>query len=323
MSLWCRACPDTAAVSAPPPVELELARALGGSVRAGPPTPTLPPLRGERGPGRWTASAPRQSGRSTASPPLEPRRSTASAARGPRRWTASAALVLVAACGAVYAESKMGDGRTGERLASLAIPGQVPPGQEPARPGGRVSSLGVMLDGEPIEDRFPTLATWVHPVLGTGEPLPATRARRFGAERPGKRPPECGGGHCGVDLSGERGTPVVAVAPGEILQVHGASSGRGGRYVRVRHPDDTVSSYFHLDEVAADLVAGQEIEAGRRLGTLGSSGVKVSGPHLHFGIGYADGTRTIHLDPVPFLRRAVILPVHQHDDAQRQAAAQD
>ncbi len=168
-----------------------------------------------------------------------------------------------------------------------------------------------------------SLATWVHPVLGTGEPLPGTRARHFGAARPGVRPPECGGGHCGVDLSGDRGTPIVAVAPGVVVQVKRDSSGRGGRFVRVRHPDDTVSSYFHLDEVTAELAAGQEIEAGHRLGTLGSSGVQVSGPHLHFGVGYADGARTVHLDPLPFLRRATILPVHEHDDAQRQAAAQD
>ena len=44
-----------------------------------------------------------------------------------------------------------------------------------------------------------------------------------------------------------------------------------------------------------------------KLRTFGRSGIKVSGPHLHFGVAISDGERLRNIDPLPFLERAQTL----------------
>ncbi|MCB9563399.1 MAG: M23 family metallopeptidase [Kofleriaceae bacterium] len=166
-------------------------------------------------------------------------------------------------------------------------------------------------DGEPLDDWFPTLAEWVHPVPGTREVVPHQASRFFGAPRDGVDRPECGRGHCGVDLEGIRGQPVVAVAWGTVARIQLDPNRRGGRYVRIEHPDFVYTTYFHLDAVARDLHVGDEVEPGTPLGLLGRSGIKVSLPHLHFALEIPDAgsTEQVHfIDPSPFLARAQVLP---------------
>src|SRR4051812_19070198 len=74
---------------------------------------------------------------------------------------------------------------------------------------------------------------WLHPLDGPARRMPIRDGRVFGAERPGDRPGECRGGHCGVDLGGEVwGEPVHAAHDGIVDRVQrGPNEEHGGLYV--------------------------------------------------------------------------------------------
>lgn len=169
------------------------------------------------------------------------------------------------------------------------------------------------LELDPLEDDRPSLRDWVHPVTGTDEKTPARSTRRFGAHRDGvSDPTKCGSGHCGLDLAGPRGRPVVAVAWGTVVRVeHSARGrdGRSGRYVRLEHPEGVFTSYMHLDAIEADLKVGDEVVAGQVLGTLGKTGIYHGEQHLHFGLEIAIDGVVRYVDPTPFLERAEVVPV--------------
>jgi hypothetical protein len=78
--------------------------------------------------------------------------------------------------------------------------------------------------------------------------------------------------------------------------------GPGGFFVRVVHEGGIRSGYFHL--TGFRVVAGQTVHAGEIIGTVGRSGVKVSGSHLHFEV-HQDGELK---DPVRFLSAFVLPP---------------
>lgn len=168
-----------------------------------------------------------------------------------------------------------------------------------------------------LDEAFPSLRAWTHPVTGTAELMPGQSSRHFGAAREGIERPECGEGHCGVDLDGPRGRPIVAVAAGTVVRVELSElglDGRSGRYVRIEHDDGTLTSYMHMDDVAAVRV-GDRISAGQYLGTLGATAVYSSAPHLHFALEvpsrpglHGDITDTHYVDPAPFLVRSTITP---------------
>ncbi|MGE3454565.1 MAG: M23 family metallopeptidase, partial [Kofleriaceae bacterium] len=120
-----------------------------------------------------------------------------------------------------------------------------------------------------LDTLYPSLDGWVHPVTGGPELVPAAGGRRFGAVRYGVERAECGSGHCGVDLDGPRGRPVVAVAGGVIVRVEHSELGRdgkSGRYVRIQHDDGTLTAYMHLDEVAPGIEVGDRVDAGQFVG---------------------------------------------------------
>jgi murein DD-endopeptidase MepM/ murein hydrolase activator NlpD len=128
---------------------------------------------------------------------------------------------------------------------------------------------------------------WIHPLYGPRRRMPIHDSRTFGAARPGDRPVECQSGHCGVDLGGEvYKEPVLAVHDGVIDRVQrGPNPDHGGLYVRIAHRAGTVfTQYFHLASIPKRLVAGLPVHVGEVIGYLGSSGVKHSGPHLHFAL---------------------------------------
>lgn len=108
------------------------------------------------------------------------------------------------------------------------------------------------------------------------------------AERPG---------HDGVDLCAPKGLPIRAAASGVVVEMmcnastldgdpyscdkDGSPSVLGcGWYVDILHVDATVTRYCHMRE-KPEVVVGQLVKAGQRIGVLGSSG-NSSAPHLHF-----------------------------------------
>lgn len=157
---------------------------------------------------------------------------------------------------------------------------------------------------EPLEERLPTLTDWVFPVAGSTEPFPLKPTRQFGADRDGRGSPLCGRGHCGVDLDGPRGTPVVAVAWGVVTRIERRGHRSSGKYVGIQHPDSVLTAYMHLDDIAENLQLGDEVNPGDVLGTLGRTGIKHSAPHLHFSLAVPSGNRFVYIDPAPYLERA-------------------
>jgi murein DD-endopeptidase MepM/ murein hydrolase activator NlpD len=104
----------------------------------------------------------------------------------------------------------------------------------------------------------------------------------------------------GVDLTGDH--PALGLFPRQIRRWRTRTMGPGGFFVRVMHADGIRSGYFHLTSFR--VVAGQTVHAGDVIGTVGRSGVKVSGSHLHFEV-HQDGELK---DPVAFLAAFVLPP---------------
>lgn len=157
-------------------------------------------------------------------------------------------------------------------------------------------------DGGPIPD---VGDAWVHPLSGP-RLLPDSDGHRFGAFREGERPSECGRGHCGVDLGHERGAVVHATARGEVRTVAREVTGRAGLFVSIDHLGGEVRTYYmHLDWIRPELVPGATVEAGEPLGTVGSTGVVSSGPHLHFAMSRRLGDARWFVDPEPMLGAAL------------------
>ncbi|MCX5745322.1 MAG: M23 family metallopeptidase [Proteobacteria bacterium] len=172
-------------------------------------------------------------------------------------------------------------------------------------------------DGTPLDDKYPSLRAWIHPVTHSAELVPTQPSRLFGVSRIGVERAECGAGHCWIDLDAPRGRALVAVADGTAVRVERHEDGidhRSGRYIRIQHDDGTFTAYMHMDDVA-EIAVGDHVTAGQYVGTLGATAVFSAPPHLHFqlevpahpGAPRGDSTDTLFVDPAPFLARATII----------------
>lgn len=104
----------------------------------------------------------------------------------------------------------------------------------------------------------------------------------------------------GVDMPGDH--PAIGLFPRQLRHWRNRNLGPGGFFVRIMHAGEVRSGYFHLSSFR--VVAGQTVQAGQIIGTVGRSGVKVSGSHLHFEV-HEDGELR---DPARFLRAYVLPP---------------
>lgn len=96
-------------------------------------------------------------------------------------------------------------------------------------------------------------------------------------------------GHNGLDIAAPIGTPVRAIADGNI--VFAGTDNDYGRYTRIDHPQLGIQSFYaHMD---VNPVTGR-IEQGQHLGTVGNTG-NSTGPHLHLEIRLASGQNYIPL----------------------------
>ncbi|MEQ9464536.1 MAG: peptidoglycan DD-metalloendopeptidase family protein [Haliea sp.] len=85
--------------------------------------------------------------------------------------------------------------------------------------------------------------------------------------------------HKGIDIGGQRGDPVVAVAAGEVVYAGTGIVGFGELLI-IKHDDVYLSAYGHNDRL---LVAeGDRVSAGQRIAEKGSSGTDTV--KLHFEI---------------------------------------
>lgn len=88
-----------------------------------------------------------------------------------------------------------------------------------------------------------------------------------------------GRSHQGIDIANSTGTPIVAVADGEVISA-GPAQGFG-LWVRIRHDDGTVTTYGHNNDNL--VTVGQRVAAGEEIATVGNRGIS-TGPHLHFEV---------------------------------------
>ena len=203
----------------------------------------------------------------------------------------------------------------------LVLPTQLTTNEiAPPRPDLVAAYPVPLAHGLRLDELYPTLKQWAHPITEARQMFPPQACRHFGAARVGITPrPECGLGHCGVDLDGPRGQPIVAVADGTVVRVEHSLLGldhRSGRYVRIQHEDGTLTSYMHLDGITEGLRVGDHVNAGQVLGYLGATACYKAPAHLHFSLEIpndptmrGDITDTTYVDPAPFLVRAKVLPV--------------
>ena len=110
---------------------------------------------------------------------------------------------------------------------------------------------------------------------------PPVRARNVSSGFGSRWHPILGGYrfHAGIDLVAPVGTLILATAPGIITQ-----SGWCGAYglcVTVDDGNGYHTLYGHLSRI--DVIAGQSVALGQRLGLVGSTG-RSTGPHLHYEV---------------------------------------
>jgi hypothetical protein len=128
--------------------------------------------------------------------------------------------------------------------------------------------------------------------------------------------------HRGIDFASELGEPVRSIAAGTVtfagvdwerrahipLEPWGAvivdqrHMGPRGLFVEVDHGNGVVSLYAHL--ASYEVKIGDRVEAGQRLGAVGRTGIRDSGPHLHFGL-FEDGEVR---DPLVYLAAYLFPP---------------
>lgn len=103
-------------------------------------------------------------------------------------------------------------------------------------------------------------------------------------------------GHKGMDIAGDWGDPIVAVADGQVIEANDYDSWgySWGYYVLIYHNGTYSTRYAHLSSVAVS--TGQYVTAGTIIGYEGDTG-NAYGPHLHFEV-YENGSR---VDPALFL----------------------
>jgi murein DD-endopeptidase MepM/ murein hydrolase activator NlpD len=85
--------------------------------------------------------------------------------------------------------------------------------------------------------------------------------------------------HEGIDISTNRGEPVLATADGTVL-VSGWA-GEYGRAIEIVHDDRYITLFGHLQETLVK--EGQLVRRGDRVGLVGSSG-RSTAPHLHYEV---------------------------------------
>ncbi|WP_158224744.1 M23/M56 family metallopeptidase [Agaribacterium haliotis] len=101
--------------------------------------------------------------------------------------------------------------------------------------------------------------------------------------------------HSGVDLAAPEGTQLFSANAG-IVRIADDNSLHAslGKAVIIEHAQGLTTLYSHMQDIA--VVAGQRVEAGEKIGTVGRTG-KATGPHLHFELRQNDKA----VDPNHFL----------------------
>jgi len=108
----------------------------------------------------------------------------------------------------------------------------------------------------------------------------------------------CSSDHKGIDFTPGRGAPTYAIAAG-VVESSVISNGGLGNAVIINHTiggRPIQSVYAHLEMNSSPLKAGDIVEVGDRVGTVGSTG-SATGPNMHFEV-HVNG---VPVDPFTWL----------------------
>lgn len=100
--------------------------------------------------------------------------------------------------------------------------------------------------------------------------------------------------HKGLDIANHDGGPILAADSGTVVTTGWDPSGYGNKVI-INHGNGYLTLYAHMSRI--DVVTGQRVKRGDRLGMMGSTG-RSTGTHLHFEIRTAKG----NVDPLTQLK---------------------
>lgn len=116
--------------------------------------------------------------------------------------------------------------------------------------------------------------------------------------------PRWGSFHYGHDMAAPVGTPIYAVADGEVVWAGAGKEGRSGQLVIIHHVidgQDVWTWYGHMYTNGVHVSVGDRVEAGQMIAAVGNNG-NSTGPHLHFEV--HTGSWDNAVNPMTFLSGA-------------------
>jgi murein DD-endopeptidase MepM/ murein hydrolase activator NlpD len=164
-----------------------------------------------------------------------------------------------------------------DTTASAQLPqAHVPPPETPPAPGSQGFAERAATDPgmTPSTLRPAPALHLAMPIAGVD---PNTLTDQFNDARTGHK-------HEAVDIMSPRGTPVMAVAEGNVAKLFNSKDG-GLTVYQFDNSQQYAFYYAHLDSYAPNLKEGMLLRKGDTLGFVGTTGdAPKDAPHLHFAV---------------------------------------
>lgn len=159
--------------------------------------------------------------------------------------------------------------------------------------------------------------------LGFAVVSPLEGIPRVAPSAPGEDREDGARAHRGLDIDATMGEPIASIAdgvvwftgfdlpgsvrpqvvpPDELATIKRPALGPGGLFVCIRHVPRIFSCYMHLQSYRVSV--NDRVKAGQVIASVGRSGTKASGSHLHLEI-HREGNA---IDPAPVLGPDFVIP---------------